>query len=44
LAPAGGRIAADTTTDQRSGQSYYVMRIAVSAEELKRLGDVNSAM
>jgi HlyD family secretion protein len=34
------RIAADTSTDQRSGQSYYVVRIAMSAEELKHLGDV----
>jgi HlyD family secretion protein len=34
------RIAADTTTDQRTGQSYYLVRIAMSAQELKRLGDV----
>jgi HlyD family secretion protein len=34
------RIAADTTTDQRTGQSYYLVRMAMSAEELKRLGDV----
>ena len=34
------RIAADTTTDQRTGQSYYLVRIAMPAEELKRLGDV----
>jgi HlyD family secretion protein len=34
------RIAADTTTDQRTGQSYYLVRIAMSAEEVARLGDV----
>jgi HlyD family secretion protein len=34
------RIAADTTTDQRTGQSYYLVRIAMSAEQVKRLGDV----
>jgi HlyD family secretion protein len=34
------RIAADTTTDQRTGQSYYLVRIAMLAEDLKRLGDV----
>jgi membrane fusion protein, type I secretion system len=34
------RIAADTTTDQRTGQSYYLVRIAMAAQELKQLGDV----
>ena len=34
------RIAADTTTDQRTGQSYYLVRIAMSADEIKHLGDV----
>jgi len=34
------RIAADTTTDQRTGQSYYLVRIAMTADELRRLGDV----
>jgi HlyD family secretion protein len=34
------RIAADTATDQRTGQSYYLVRIAMSADEIKRLGDV----
>jgi HlyD family secretion protein len=34
------RIAADTSTDQRTGQSYYLVRIAMTAQELKRLGDV----
>ena len=37
---AVSRIAADTSTDQRTGQSYYLVRIAMTAEELKRLGDV----
>ena len=34
------QIAADTTTDQRTGQSYYVTRIAMSKEEVARLGNV----
>ena len=34
------RISADTTTDQRTGQSYYVVRIAMPTEEVLRLGDV----
>jgi HlyD family secretion protein len=34
------RISADTTTDQRTGQSYYVIRIAMATEEILRLGDV----
>ncbi len=34
------RIAADTTVDQRTGQSYYLVRIAMTAEQIKRLGDV----
>jgi HlyD family secretion protein len=34
------RISADTTTDQRTGQSYYIARIAVSPEEIARLGAV----
>jgi HlyD family secretion protein len=34
------RIAADTSTDQRTGQSYYLVRIAMPAQGLKRLGDV----
>jgi HlyD family secretion protein len=33
------RIAADTTTDQRTGQRFYLVRIALTAEEIKRLGD-----
>ena len=34
------RIGADTTTDQRTGRTYYLVRIAMSNDELKRLGDV----
>lgn len=33
------RIAADTTTDQRTGQSYYLVRIGMTAEEVQRLGE-----
>jgi HlyD family secretion protein len=34
------RIAADTSTDQRTGQSYYLVRISMTTEEISRLGDV----
>jgi membrane fusion protein, type I secretion system len=34
------RIGADTTTDQRTGRTYYSVRIAMTGDELKRLGDV----
>ena len=34
------RIAADTSTDQRTGQTYYLVRIAMSADEVSRLGKV----
>jgi HlyD family secretion protein len=34
------RLSADTTSDQRSGQSYYVARISIDPEELDRLGPV----
>ncbi len=34
------RIAADTSNDQRTGQSYYVVRISMTADEVARLGDV----
>ena len=34
------RISADTTTDQRTGQTYYTTRIAMTAKEIARLGDV----
>lgn len=34
------RVSADITTDQRSGASYYTVRIGMSAEEIARLGEV----
>jgi HlyD family secretion protein len=34
------RIAADITFDQRTGASYYTVRIAIPAEEIARLGEV----
>jgi len=34
------RISADTSTDQRTGQSYYTVRIAMPAEQIERLGEV----
>jgi HlyD family secretion protein len=34
------RISADTSTDQRTGQSYYTIRIAMTAEQIERLGNV----
>ena len=34
------RIAADTTTDQRTGQTYYNTRIAMTKGEIARLGEV----
>ncbi len=34
------RLSADTTTDQRTGQSFYTIRIGVPASEMARLGDV----
>jgi membrane fusion protein, type I secretion system len=34
------RISADVSTDQRSGQSFYTVRIALPAEEITRLGNV----
>lgn len=34
------RISADTITDQRTGQSYYNVRIGIPPSELARLGDV----
>jgi HlyD family secretion protein len=33
------RISADTSTDQRTGQSYYTIRIAMPGEQIERLGD-----
>ena len=32
------QISADTTTDQRTGQSYYTVRIAMPAKEIEQLG------
>jgi HlyD family secretion protein len=34
------RISADTSTDQRTGQSYYTIRIAMPAEQIEHLGNV----
>jgi len=34
------RISPDTTVDQRTGQSYYTIRVSLPAEEVTRLGDV----
>jgi len=34
------RVAADVTTDQRSGLSYYLLRLSVPPEELHKLGDL----
>jgi HlyD family secretion protein len=34
------RISADTTTDQRTGQTYYTTRIAMTKSEIARLGDI----
>ena len=34
------RVSADATTDQRTGQSYYTIRIAMPADEIAQLGDV----
>jgi HlyD family secretion protein len=34
------RISPDITLDQRSGGSYYTVRIALSADEVGKLGDV----
>ena len=34
------RISADTTVDQRTGQSYYTIRVALPPDAAKQLGDV----
>ncbi|MBR1171859.1 HlyD family type I secretion periplasmic adaptor subunit [Bradyrhizobium sp. DASA03005] len=34
------RVSPDVTTDQRTGQGYYTIRVSMPAEELARLGDV----
>jgi HlyD family secretion protein len=33
------RVSPDVTTDQRTGQSYYTIRVSMPPEEIKRLGD-----
>jgi HlyD family secretion protein len=34
------RVSPDVTTDQRTGQSYYTIRVSMPPQELARLGDV----
>jgi len=34
------RVSADAATDQRTGQTYYTIRIAMPAEEVAKLGEV----
>jgi membrane fusion protein, type I secretion system len=34
------RVSADTSTDQRTGQSYYTIRISMPSSEVAKLGDV----
>jgi HlyD family secretion protein len=34
------RVSPDVTTDQRTGQSYYTIRISLPVSEVARLGDV----
>ncbi|MBR0716729.1 HlyD family type I secretion periplasmic adaptor subunit [Bradyrhizobium liaoningense] len=34
------RVSPDVTTEQRTGQSYYTIRVSMPAEEVARLGDV----
>jgi HlyD family secretion protein len=34
------RVGADTSTDQRTGLSYYVVRISMTADEIAKLGQV----
>ena len=33
------RVSPDVTTDQRTGQSYYTIRVSMPAEEVARLGE-----
>ena len=40
IAGAITRISADTTTDQRTGQSYYLVRVSMPPQEVARLGEV----
>jgi HlyD family secretion protein len=37
---AVSRVAADTSTDQRTGQTYYVVRIGMTPDQIVRLGAV----
>jgi HlyD family secretion protein len=39
LTGAVTRVSADVTTDQRTGQSYYTIRVSMPREEVARLGD-----
>ena len=34
------RVSADTTTDQRTGQSYYTIRLSMPRQQVAQLGDV----
>ena len=34
------RVSPDVTTDQRTGQSYYTIRVSMAPEEVARLGEV----
>ncbi|MCA1451811.1 HlyD family type I secretion periplasmic adaptor subunit [Bradyrhizobium sp. BRP22] len=34
------RVSADVTADQRTGQSFYTIRVSMPPDEVKRLGDV----
>lgn len=34
------RVSADTTVDQRTGQSYYTIRVSMAPDQIARLGDV----
>ncbi len=40
ISGAVSRISADTTLDERTGLSHYVIRVAMPAEEVARLGEV----
>jgi HlyD family secretion protein len=41
LTGAVTRVSADVTTDQRTGQSYYTIRVSLPPAEVARLGDNN---
>jgi HlyD family secretion protein len=34
------RVSPDVTTEQRTGQSYYTIRVSMPPQEIARLGDV----